>query len=37
MLSIAGELSWGWIPKDHVQVQNEKENLVVAFYALNKT
>ena len=30
MLSIVGELSWSWIPKDHVQVQNEKENFVVA-------
>ena len=30
VLSIVGELSWSWIPKDHVQVQNEKENFVVA-------
>ena len=30
MLSIVGELSWSWIPKDYVQVQNEKENFVVA-------
>ena len=25
-----GELSWSWIPKDHIQVQKEKYNFAVA-------
>ena len=29
-LSNVGKPSWSWIPKDHIQVQKEKQNFVVA-------
>ena len=29
-LSKVGELSWSWIPREHIQVQKQKQNFVVA-------
>ena len=32
LLSNVGELSWSWIPKNHIiQVQKEKENVEIAW------
>jgi len=32
-----GELSWNWLPKNHTQVQEEKENFVVTSWSLHET